>query len=469
MTGAPNKESQSDSWTAPSDGVAIAGRSLDRQRLRRTVVGSAIGNMMEQYDFAVYGAMAALIIGPLFFSGLGADAALFASFSTAAVGFFARPLGGMVAGHFGDIYGRKNVLIASFLGAGVVTVLIGLLPTYATAGIWAPILLVSLRLIQGLALGGEYSGAALMINETAPPKRRGVFTSIVAASGVLGIIIANLVVLTFTLMPDDAFNSWGWRIPFLLACLLVIIGLTLRVRLLETVEFEAIKEIDSTVTDKHRWPVLEAIKENPRGVLTLTGMAFGVGSLFFIMVTWMLSYLTKNIGLHRSTALLIILVASIVYLFVTVGTAALSDVVGRRPVMIAGAAMFIISAFPFFVLLKTGSTLIVLAALMMAFFFIGMTGPFAAIMCELFNPRHRYSGASMGYQIGTGLGGGLSPLIATSLMTASHGATWAISLYIMLLGALIAICALAMPETAWIKTQPSKSAAIMDRLDRSRS
>ena len=402
----------------------------------RVALASFVGTGIEWYDFFIYGTAAALVFGQLFFPP-NEDPLIgtLAAFATYAVGFAARPVGGVVFGHFGDRVGRKSMLVITILTMGLATFLIGLLPTYAQVGIWAPVLLVVLRLIQGFSVGGEWGGAALMTVEHAPEGRRGYYGSWTMAASPAGAMLATGAFALASGLPDEQFLAWGWRLPFLLSIALVGVGLFIRIRILETPAFERIKEAGAEV----RLPVVEAVREHPRSVLLAAGMNLGFNTFIFVLFTFMLSYATTQLGLPRGVVLQATVVGGAVQIASVLAFSALSDRVGRRPVMLAGAAFLALYAFPLFWLVNTGSAALIFLALAIGFFgSAAIFGPMAAFIAESFDTKVRYSGASLGYQMGAVLGGGLSPFVATALLAWSGGASWSVSVYLVL-GALMSL------------------------------
>ena len=402
----------------------------------RVALASFVGTAIEWYDFFIYGTAAALVFGQLFFPP-NEDPLIgtLAAFATYAVGFAARPVGGVVFGHFGDRVGRKSMLVITILTMGLATFLIGLLPTYAQVGIWAPVLLVVLRLIQGFSVGGEWGGAALMTVEHAPEGRRGYYGSWTMAASPAGAMLATGAFALASGLPDEQFLAWGWRLPFLLSIVLVGVGLFIRLRILETPAFERIKEAGAEV----RLPVVEAVREHPRSVLLAAGMNLGFNTFIFVLFTFMLSYATTQLGLPRGVVLQATVVGGAVQIASVLAFSALSDRVGRRPVMLAGAAFLALYAFPLFWLVNTGSAALIFLALAIGFFgSAAIFGPMAAFIAESFDTKVRYSGASLGYQMGAVLGGGLSPFVATALLAWSGGASWSVSVYLVL-GALMSL------------------------------
>ena len=408
----------------------------ERVPVGRVALASFVGTAIEWYDFFIYGTAAALVFGQLFFPpNENPLIGTLAAFATYAVGFAARPIGGVVFGHFGDRIGRKSMLVITILTMGLATFLIGVLPTFAQVGIWAPVLLVVLRLIQGFSVGGEWGGAALMTVEHAPEGRRGYYGSWTMAASPAGAMLATGAFVLVSGLPDEQFLAWGWRVPFLLSVVLVGVGLFIRLRILETPAFERIKEARTEA----RMPVVEAVREHPRSVILAAGMNLGFNTFIFVLFTFMLSYATTQLGLPRGVVLQATVVGGAVQIVSVLAFSALSDRVGRRPVMLAGAAFLALYAFPLFWLVNTGSPAAIFLALAIGFFgSAAIFGPMAAFIAESFGTRVRYSGASLGYQMGAVLGGGLSPFVATALLAWSGGESWSVSAYLVV-GAVISL------------------------------
>ena len=408
-----------------------------------TALASLIGTTIEWYDFFLYGTAAALVFNRLFFPTFDPLTGTLAALGSYAVGFVARPVGGVVIGHFGDRVGRKSMLVLTLVVMGVATMLIGVLPTYDTAGPWAAVALVLLRLAQGFGVGGEWGGAVLIAVEHAPPGRRGFYGSWPQMGVPAGLILSTAVFATFSSLPDETFLAWGWRVPFLMSGLLVGVGLVIRLRLLETPAFMRIKR----EAREARQPVVEVLRRYPREVLVAVGARIAENGAFYIYSVFVLVYATQHVGLARQTVLSGVLIGAAIDLVAIPAFGALSDRVGRRPVYLFGAVMTGVLAFPLFWLLDTGSTPLVWLGLALVFTFshAPMYGPQAAFLAELFGTRVRYTGASLGSQLASVLAGGLSPFIATALL-ARYGRD-ALVLYMIGLALVTVVAVLAAAET----------------------
>ncbi|MGI8784147.1 MAG: MFS transporter [Acidobacteriota bacterium] len=394
----------------------------------KVAFASFIGTTIEWYDFFLYGTAAALVFNKLFFPNIEPLAGTMAAFATYAVGFFARPLGGVIFGHFGDRLGRKSMLVTTLMLMGVATFCVGLLPTYEQAGVLAPVLLVALRFVQGLGIGGEWGGAVLMAAEHGHAGRRGFYASWVQAGVPVGLLLANGVFSYFSALPEKEFLSWGWRVPFLLGILLLAVGMFIRLRIIESPLFTKAKAAQPAP----RLPILEAIRQHPRNILLAMGARFAENASFYIFTVFVLSYTTVHLGLSKSTALRGVLAGSAVQLVAIPLFGALSDRIGRRPVYLGGALSLALLAFPFFWLVDTRSTLLIGLAIVLGLVaHAAMYGPQAAFFCELFGTRVRYSGASLGYQLASPLAGGLAPLVATALLQWSGGKPWPVAAYLV--------------------------------------
>jgi MHS family shikimate/dehydroshikimate transporter-like MFS transporter len=410
--------------------------------IRIVALASLVGTTIEWYDFFLYGTAAALVFNRLYFPTFDPLAGTLAAFGTYTVGFVARPIGGIVIGHYGDRIGRKSMLILTLIIMGVATFGIGLLPTYAQIGPWAPVALVVLRLAQGFGVGGEWGGAVLMAVEHAPPGARGFYGSWPQVGVPAGLLLSTAVFAQFARLPEEQFLSWGWRVPFLLSILLVGVGLIIRVRVLETPAFARVREARTEA----RRPIVEVLRTHPKEVLLAMGARLAENGAFYIYTVFVLVYGTRKVGIDRQTILNGILIAAACALVAIPLCGALSDRVGRRPVYLFGACVTGLFAYPLFWLLDTGSTPLVWLALVVALVFAHspMYGPQAAFLAELFGTRVRYSGASLGSQLSSVIAGGLSPFIATALLPYGRGA---LASYIIAMALVTIVAVLIASET----------------------
>ena len=352
------------------------------------------------------------------------------AFSTFTIGFLARPVGGIIAGHYGDRIGRKPMLVLTLMTMGVATTLIGFLPTYAQVGILAPILLTILRVIQGLSYGGEWGGAVLMVVEYAPENQRGFWGSFPQAAVPFGFLIATAVLGLSIKFSGDQFLVWGWRIPFVLSVLPVLVGLYIRLRIDETPVFQKVKQQASD----QRIPLLRALKHYPRQILLAAGAFVLVSGPYYMIISFMLSYGVTTLGVPRTVMLNGVLIASAVQSIACIGFGALSDVLGRRPVIFGGGVFMLLYAYPMFWLVNTADPLTIWLAMSLGLFAFGaLYGPIAAYFAELFVADVRYSAASLGNQLGQVFGGGLAPFVSTLLLAITGGAYWPVPLYMVFL------------------------------------
>lgn len=397
---------------------------------RRVVAASAIGTVMEWYDFALYGAASALVIGPLFFPNETSTVGILAAFATFAVGFFARPLGGFVVGHYGDKIGRKPALVFTVGLMGISTVLIGLLPTYDTVGIWAPILLVLLRLLQGFGAGAELAGAITYIAEYTPPHRRAFFTSIPNAATAVGLMLAVGGFALVSRLPEEQLLSWGWRLPFLASFPILFVALYIRQRLPESPAFA---QEQDRLGEPTRMPLSQLLSERKRDVFFGFLSVTGHNANAYVLNAFALSYITATLGLPQSVALLALLLAAGAGVVSTPLFGILSDRIGRRPVFAGGAAFVALFAFPLFWLLGTGATPAVVFA-MVAGYGIGfgaMSGAQGAFLSELFETRYRYTGIATARELNGMLVAGPTPFIASALVAAAGGSPWLVAVYLI--------------------------------------
>jgi metabolite-proton symporter len=411
---------------------------------RRVALASAMGTTIEWYDFFIYGTAAAVVFGPQFFPQVSELAGTLASFTTFAIGFVARPLGGVVMGHFGDRLGRKFMLVWSLMLMGLATLGIGLLPTYAQIGAWAPLLLTVLRFVQGFALGGEWGGAVLMSVEHAPSGRRGLFGSVVAMGLPAGIVLSNLVFLiTSAALTPEQFAAWGWRVPFIASVVLVAVGMFVRLSIAESPVFAQMVKTGRA----RRMPIADVLRTNPRTVLLAAGSYAGISALGYILLVYFVSYATRRLALPLATTLLLVVMATVIGAPGIVFFANLSDRIGRRRIMQWGLGALVLWSLVFFPLVDTGSIpLIALSLSGMMFLQGAYLGPQPAVFSELFPAATRYSGASLSLTLGTIVGGALAPVIATTLFGIT-GNSSLVTVYITALSLLSWLCSLGLKET----------------------
>jgi MFS transporter, MHS family, shikimate and dehydroshikimate transport protein len=411
--------------------------------IRLIAFASLLGTTIEWYDFFLYNTAAALVFNKLFFPTFDPFVGTLLSFSTYTVGFVARPVGAIVIGHFGDKVGRKSMLVLTLVMMGVATCLIGALPTYATIGSWAAVLLVLLRIVQGFGVGGQWGGAVLMTVEHAPEGQRGFYGSWPQIGVPAGLLTSTIIFSLFARLPADQFLSWGWRVPFLMSVVLVVVGLIIRLKVLETPAFTKMKETKTVV----RQPILEVLRRYPKQVLQAAGMRAAENGSFYIYSAFMLVYATQHSHIDRSVALNGIMIASACEFIAVPTYGALTDRIGRRPVYMFGAIMTAVLAFPLFWLFDTQSTPLVWLALLLVFLcsHAPMYAPQGAFFSELFGASVRYSGASLGAQLSAAVAGGFSPLIATALLP-KYGPT-AIAIYIIAMAVITIVAVWSATET----------------------
>ena len=424
----------------------LAGENIGQETtsMGKIAFASFIGTAIEFYDFYIYGTAAALVLGGVFFPEATPLRGTLLAFATFAVGFAARPLGGIVFGHYGDRVGRKAMLIFSLLVMGVGTFLIGLLPGYAAIGITAPVLLVILRFLQGVGLGGEWGGAVLMATEHAPTDKRGFYSSFPQVGPAVGFLLSSGLFLLLTVsLSEEQFNAWGWRIPFLLSIVLVVIGLYVRVTIAETPIFKRAMETQT----RARVPFLDMVRTYPIVLALTSGGILLAYVLFYIITTFSLSYGTTLLGLPNSTVLYCTMIA---VGLMGVGVpifAVLSDKMGRRRLCLGAAVLAGLWAFPLFWLFNTGRPILIALGFSVGMIIFAMLyGPMGAFLPELYGTRLRYSGAAVSYNLGGVLGGALAPIIATQLL-ASTGASWAISVYILAMAVVTFVSVFLLSET----------------------
>src|SRR5918911_588828 len=428
--------------------MAGSGRegAVQTSDVRQVLGASFIGTTIEWYDFFIYGTAATLVFGQLFFSpSFSPLAATLSSVATFAVGFVARPFGGIVFGHFGDKLGRKAMLVLTLTMMGVATFLIGCLPTYDAIGVLAPILLVLLRVVQGLGVGGEWGGAALMAVEYAPEDKRGYYGSWPQMGVPAGLLLSTGIFYAVSFLPNEQFLAWGWRIPFLLSIILIGVGLFVRVRPLETPAFSAVQESHTEA----QMPIMDVLRNYPKNVLLAIGARVASDGCFYVFSVFILDYATRTLGLPRPTILLGVAIASALELFTIPIFGVISDRTGRRPIYLVGTVLLLILAYPYFLLIQTGSTVLVILAsvLGLSIAHASMYGPMSAYFAELFGTRVRYSGVSIGYQLASIIGGGAGPLISIYLVGATGGSYWPVVAWMGILCLVTFISVLVAAET----------------------
>ena len=423
---------------------AAAGPDRTSLEARRVALAGGIGTTIEWYDFFIYGTAAAVVFAPQFFPQVSDLAGTLAAFATFAIGFIARPLGGVAMGHYGDRLGRKSMLVWSLMLMGLSTLGIGLLPNYAQLGVWAPVLLVAFRFVQGFALGGEWGGAVLMSVEHAPQARRGFFGSFVALGLPAGIILSNLVFLvTSSAVSPAAFAEWAWRIPFLASAALVVVGLWVRIGLAESPIFAQIL----TAQSARRMPILDVLRHDARAVALAAGSYIGISTLGYVVIVYFVSYATRELKFPLTTTLALLLTAAVMFAGSIIASAIWSDRFGRRRIMLWGNGALVLWSLVFFPLADTRSIPLVALALCGILVIQGAyIGPQPAVFAELFPTATRYSGASLSLTLGTILGGALSPAIATSLFSAT-GNSSLITVYITAMSLISWLSTLGLKET----------------------
>lgn len=396
--------------------------AFNTPQMQRILASSFIGSAIEFYDFILYATAASLVFNKVFFTNLDPAVAIFASFATLAVGYLARPIGGIVFGHFGDKLGRKGVLIASMLMMGIATTLIGLLPTTAQVGMLAPVALIMLRVVQGLAVGGEWGGAMLMALEHAPKERRGFAASFANMGGPAGAVLATLAVSAVSVLPNDQFLSWGWRVPFLLSIVLIATGLVIRLKVSESPLFLALEN----KAEEKRIPIMEVLTRYPMSVIKGTVVGMSSYTVQGLMTVWAISFVVDSAGMDRTAVLNVKAIGAALTVVGIWFAARYSDKLGRRPVMFAGIIAGALMALPIMWMLELGELWLFGMALFVANGIIqaAIFGPFGAFSAELFPTRIRYTGASLVYQLSSTLGAGFTPMIISGLVLATGGSLW---------------------------------------------
>lgn len=405
--------------------------------LRRVVSASTVGTALEWYDFMLYGTASALVFGKVFFPGDDPALGILASLATFAVGFFARPVGGLLFGHFGDRYGRRMVLMVTLILMSVSSTLIGVVPSFATIGIAAPVMLVVLRILQGLGAGAEYAGGSLMAAEHAPPGRRGLFSAIPPMGNALGVILAALVFTPFTWLPEEAFVTWGWRVPFLVSILILPVGIYIRLRVDESPAFE---ENVAKTSDRQSAPLLTVFRTAPKSLASGFCLSVGPNVATYVPSVYLLTYITENVGMAAAIGTIGLMIANTIKIVTLPLSGHLSDLFGRKQVFIAGAVLCGASAFPMFWLLDTGNMYAVWFAMVLVLTFANdlMLGSQAALLAEQFETKVRYTGIAFCREMSAALAGGTLPFVA-ALLTSRTDGTWAISTLMVIMAAIAVI------------------------------
>ena len=419
------------------------------KNMRKGALTALAGTSIEWYDFFLYGAAAALIFPTAFFGEIPETTALILSLLTFAAGFIARPIGGIIFGHFGDRVGRKKTLIAALMLMGISSTLIGLLPTYAMIGVTAPILLTLLRFAQGLAIGGQWGGAMLLVTESAPSNQRGYYGAFAQAGAPIGVILANLaLIVTSALVSEEFFNTWGWRIPFLASAVLILISMYIQINLEDTKAFKALAtNSDNSSNEKVKSsPVVEAIRRYPKRIMLAAGAFLSVQVTFYILIAFMLAYGVSSANMERDDMLTAVLIGCAIMVPLQFMFSSYSDRNGRKGIFMLGAILSGIWAFAIFPLVDTGNFWLIVLALTFGLIFLAMMyGPQAAFFTELFSTEVRYSGATLGYQFGAIVGGAFAPTIAVKLWS-DFDIFW-VSVYIAFAAFLTLISVMALTET----------------------
>ncbi|HBU5909045.1 shikimate and dehydroshikimate transport protein [Klebsiella pneumoniae] len=396
---------------------------------RRALFGSAVGSVIEWYDYFLYGTMSALVFGPLFFPSADPVTSQLLALASFALAFLIRPIGGIIFAHIGDRIGRKKTLVITLSIMGIATVFMGLLPTYAQIGVWAPILLTVARLFQGLALGGEWGGGVLLAVEYSPKNRRGFYGAVPQTGALIGLALGNIVTSALNVaFTEEAFLSWGWRIPFILSIVLVYLGMWIRNRVDETPSFKKVRATNKA----KRIPIIETLKNHWRAVLIVIGAKFIETSTFFFFATFSISYLV-GLGYERIVALNIVLIAALIAVPMMLLYGAISDRIGRKAMFMIGTVAIMLFILPFFWLLAQGSVMTAAIAVIVGFSLLWSTygAMIGTLFAESFPADVRYTGVSLGYQVGAAIVGGPLPLIATALISYYHGSYLPVGMFII--------------------------------------
>ena len=402
---------------------------MDKKQTRRVLIASLVGSSIEWFDYFLYGTVAALVFNQLFFVTEDPTVGLLLAYASFALAFFIRPFGGIIFSHIGDRIGRKKTLVVTLSLMGVATFGMGLLPTYQAIGIWAPILLITLRLVQGLGIGGEWGGALLLAVEYAPPEKRGLYGSIPQMGVTIGMFMGTIALWLMTMLPEESFMTWGWRVPFILSALLVIFGLWIRKGIDETPEFKKVQESGEVP----KLPIVDTLKYHWREVLIAIGAKVVETAPFYIFSTFVVSYATTNLEFTRTSTLTAVMIATVVTTILIPVMGNLSDKVGRKRLFVAGTVAMALFAFPYFWLLQQGSValLIIATVIGLGIIWAPITAVLGTMFSEIFDAKIRYTGISLGYQIGAAVAGGTAPLVATALLVRFDNSYIPVAIYII--------------------------------------
>ncbi|MGE7184001.1 MFS transporter [Peribacillus sp. NPDC006672] len=402
---------------------------MEKKQMRRILVASLVGSSIEWFDYFLYGTVSALVFNQIFFVNEDPTIGLLLAYASFALAFFIRPFGGVIFSHIGDRIGRKKTLVLTLSLMGVATFGMGLLPTYQAVGIWAPILLITLRLVQGLGIGGEWGGALLLAVEYAPAEKRGLFGAIPQMGITIGMLLGTVALSIMTMLPENAFMTWGWRIPFIFSALLVFFGLWIRKGIDETPSFKKVKESGEVP----KLPIVETLKHYWREVLIAVGAKVVETAPFYIFSTFVVSYATSNLGFSRTATLTAVMIATIITTILIPFMGKLSDTIGRKKLFIGGTIGMALFAFPYFWLLEQKSVLLLIVATVIGLGVIWapITAVLGTMFSEIFDAKIRYTGITLGYQIGAALAGGTAPLVATALLDRFNNSYVPVAIYII--------------------------------------
>ncbi|WP_041964805.1 MFS transporter [Mesobacillus selenatarsenatis] len=402
---------------------------MDKKTTYRVLIASLVGSSIEWFDYFLYGTMAALVFNQLFFVNEDPTVGLLLAYASFALSFFIRPFGGIIFSHIGDRIGRKKTLVLTLSLMGAATFAMGILPTYQAIGVAAPIILITLRLIQGLGIGGEWGGALLLATEYAPPERRGFFGSIPQMGVTIGMVMGTLALWLMSLLPEQQFMTWGWRVPFIFSALLVVFGLWIRKGIDETPEFKDVQQKGEIP----KLPIVDTLRYYWKEVLITIGAKVVETAPFYIFSTFIVSYATSTLGFSRSAVLGSVMISTVITTILIPIMGSLSDRVGRKKMYIAGTLAMMAFAFPYFWMIHQGSVLMLVLATIIGLGIIWapITAVLGTMFSEIFDAKVRYTGVSLGYQIGAAVAGGTAPLVATALLASFDNSYIPVALYIM--------------------------------------